>query len=64
MNRPVESGRKEKIGWLILLGENKYIEYKAVYTKTLLKTVSAFANYHDGVIIIGIDDNKFRKIGL
>lgn len=48
---------------LILLGENKYIEYKAVYTKTLLKTVSAFANYHDGVIIIGIDDNKFRKIG-
>ncbi|WKY49099.1 putative DNA binding domain-containing protein [Eubacteriaceae bacterium ES3] len=43
---------------LILLGENKYIEYKAVYSKTLLKTVSAFANYHDGVIIIGIDDNK------
>lgn len=43
---------------LILLGENKYIEYKAVYTKTLLKTVSAFANFHDGVIIIGIDDHK------
>ncbi len=43
---------------LILLGENKYIEYKAVYSKTLLKTVSAFANYHDGVIIIGIDDHK------
>lgn len=43
---------------LILLGENKYIEYKAVYSKTLLKTVSAFANYHDGIIIIGIDDQK------
>lgn len=43
---------------LILIGENKYIEYKAVYSKTLLKTVSAFANYHDGVIIIGIDDDK------
>lgn len=37
--------------------ENKYIEIKESYTKTLLKTVSAFANYHDGKIIIGISDN-------
>jgi len=38
----------------------KYYENrnKSVYTKTLLKTVSAFANYHDGVIIVGIDDQK------
>ena len=43
---------------LILLGENKYIEYKLVYSKSLLKTVSAFANYHDGVIIVGINDQK------
>jgi len=38
------------------LGENKHVEYKQEYTKTLLKTVSAFANYNDGVIIIGIND--------
>lgn len=41
----------------LLLGESKYIEYKKQYTKTLLKTVSAFANYHDGHILIGVDDN-------
>lgn len=39
------------------LGENKNVEYKQEYTKTLLKTVSAFANYNDGLIIIGINDN-------
>lgn len=37
-------------------GENKNVEYKQEYTKTLLKTVSAFANYNDGLIIIGIND--------
>ncbi|MCT4617861.1 MAG: ATP-binding protein [Marinisporobacter sp.] len=41
---------------LFIQGETKYIEYKKEYTKTLLKTISAFANYHDGYIIIGIDD--------
>jgi len=40
----------------LFLGENKYIEYKQIYTKNLLKTVSAFANYHDGIIVIGITD--------
>lgn len=38
-------------------GETKYVEYKREYTKTILKTVSAMANYHDGYIVIGIDDN-------
>lgn len=42
---------------LFFSGENKYLEYKKEYTKTLLKTVSAFANYHDGHIVIGIDDS-------
>lgn len=41
----------------LLLGESKYIEYKREYTKTLLKSVSAYANYHDGHILIGIDDD-------
>lgn len=41
----------------LLLGETKYIEYKRNYSKTLMKTVSAFANYHDGFILIGIDDD-------
>lgn len=38
-------------------GETKFIEYKLKYSKTLLKAVSAFANYHDGYVVIGIDDN-------
>ena len=39
--------------------ENKYLEYKGKQTKTYLKTVCAFANYHDGEIIFGIsDENK------
>ncbi len=38
-------------------GETKYVEYKREYTKTILKTVSAMANYHDGYIVIGIDDD-------
>lgn len=40
----------------LLLGESKYVEYKRDYTKTMLKTVSAFANYHDGHIVVGLDD--------
>ena len=43
--------------WKLLQGESKYIEYKQDYTKTFLKTVSAFANYHDGYIVFGIDDD-------
>lgn len=39
------------------LGESKEVEFKREYTKSLLKTVSAFANYNDGLIVIGIDDN-------
>jgi len=36
--------------------ETKFIELKKEYSDSLLKTVSAFANYHDGKIILGIDD--------
>ena len=44
--------------------ENKYLEYKEKQTKTYLKTVCAFANYHDGDIIFGIsDDNKIVGVG-
>lgn len=41
-----------------LLGESKEVEYKQEYSKTLLKTVSAFANYNDGVIVVGINDKE------
>ena len=41
----------------ILTGESKIIEYKREYSKTMLKTISAFANYHDGKIFVGVDDN-------
>lgn len=37
-------------------GETKYVEYKKEYTKSILKTISAMSNYHDGCIVIGIDD--------
>ncbi len=37
-------------------GEHKTQEFKESYSKTMLKTVAAFANYHDGRIIIGVTD--------
>lgn len=37
--------------------ETKCIEYKSEITNTFLKTVSAYANYVDGVIIFRIDDD-------
>ena len=37
--------------------ESRTLEYKREYTKNILKTASAFANYDDGQILIGIDDN-------
>ena len=36
--------------------ENKYLELKETKTTSYLKTVSAFANYNDGEIRFGIDD--------
>lgn len=41
-----------------LNGESKYVEYKKAYSKTISKTVSAFANYHEGVIVTGISDKN------
>ena len=38
--------------------ENKQLELKKEYTKSILKTVSAFSNYHDGEIVIGVDDSR------
>ncbi|TAH60230.1 MAG: hypothetical protein EWM50_06775 [Gottschalkiaceae bacterium] len=39
-------------------GETKNIEYKKEYSKSILKTISAMANYQDGYIVIGIDDDS------
>ena len=41
---------------MLLEGEKKNVEYKLEYTKTFLKTVCAYANFHDGIIIFGIKD--------
>ncbi|MCD4712679.1 MAG: putative DNA binding domain-containing protein [Clostridiales bacterium] len=41
---------------MYVIGEDKFTEYKREYTKTFLKTVSAYANFHNGVIIFGLDD--------
>lgn len=40
-----------------LTGEAKNIEYKQEYSKTILKTVCAYANFHDGYIILGVKDD-------
>lgn len=37
--------------------EQYNLEIKVEVSKTFLKTVSAYANYNDGVIIFGVDDN-------
>jgi ATP-dependent DNA helicase RecG len=39
-------------------GESKIVEYKQEYSNTILKTVCAYANFHDGYIIIGIKDDN------
>jgi ATP-dependent DNA helicase RecG len=36
--------------------ESKNVELKEKHTKSLLKTVSAYSNYHDGYIYVGIND--------
>lgn len=41
----------------LLDGESKYLEFKEKYSKTMLKTLSAFANYHDGLIVLGVTDS-------
>lgn len=41
----------------LLQGERKFIEYKRAYSKTFLKTVCAYANYHSGWILFGLDDS-------
>ena len=46
-----------------LLGESKHIKYKQSYTSSFLKTVSAYANYHDGIIIFGVTD-KGEAVGV
>lgn len=40
-----------------LTGEAKNIEYKQEYSKTILKTVCAYANFHDGYIVLGVKDD-------
>jgi ATP-dependent DNA helicase RecG len=41
----------------ILDGESKHLEFKEDYSRTMLKTISAFANYHTGKILLGISDD-------
>lgn len=43
--------------------ENQFLEYKELVNKSYLKTVSAFANYHDGCIIFGVND-KLEIVGV
>lgn len=36
--------------------ESAFLEFKSKVSNTFLKTVSAYANFHDGEILFGIDD--------
>ncbi len=47
------------IDTIIYNGESKYIEFKTEFNSSALKTISAFSNYHDGSIFIGITDNGY-----
>jgi len=40
-----------------LTGEAKNVEYKQDYSKTILKTICAYANFHDGYIVLGVKDD-------
>jgi len=40
----------------VVFKESKHIELKERFTKSLLKTVSAFSNFNDGYIYIGVSD--------
>ena len=45
-------------GGVFMDDKEKYnLEFKVEITRTFLKTVSAYANYNDGEIIFGVDDN-------
>ena len=43
--------------------ESAFLEFKPKISSTFLKTVSAYANFHDGEILFGIDDAG-SKVGL
>lgn len=43
--------------------ESAFLEFKSKVSSTFLKTVSAYANFHDGEILFGIDDAG-SKVGL
>jgi|SRR5690554_151959 len=44
--------------------ENKNRELKREYTNNILKTISAFANYEGGVIIVGFDEVNNQIVGV
>jgi len=43
--------------------ESYHLEFKEEVSRTFLKTVSAYANYNDGEIIFGVDDNG-KAVGI
>lgn len=43
--------------------ESAFLEFKSRVSNTFLKTVSAYANFHDGEILFGFDDTG-TKVGL
>ena len=56
-NRTIVKRPVTEVDSMFLDGEKKSVEYKLEYSKTMLKTVCAFANFHDGIIVMGMRDD-------
>jgi predicted HTH transcriptional regulator len=52
------SGTDKRIAKLRLttFGKSKFLEFKQDYSSSMLKSVSVFANEHDGWILFGVSD--------
>lgn len=53
----VKLSYKEQGGLPVKMKESYNLEFKEEISRTFLKTVSAYANYNDGEILFGIDDD-------
>ena len=42
---------------ILTMGESRFVEFKREFTRSMMRTVSAFANFHDGRILVGVDDS-------
>jgi len=49
---------EESLKQLILQGESQTLEFKLRPSEQIGKTICAFANSNDGIILVGVSDSK------